>query len=288
MHVVVLLLLAAALGMADDAAAGALRVSIERAGIQTAQLSALPVTTETLDALPAGAAPASLPTAVGTLSLTGGASALLGNSATGGADQPSGAVGGGQYLHVGAGAAATLDVSVAAGGPGPAGYFGFWWSAADAGNTLIVNMADGDSAVLGAAAVLGADGFTSAHLGSPTDDFAGANSASPYAYVNLYAQDADSRLVSVVFRQDGGAGAFALDNFSVATGPGRRPGPERRRRARAGHAAAAGAGAGAAGVAAVGLPTGSAGCPVAPASRAGASAPPARDPRRRQPAAALG
>jgi hypothetical protein len=201
-----LLLAAALLTLAHPAMAGALRVTLERAGIQTSPLDPLLLTTETFDGHTPGSA-TRIDTAVGTLSSVDGGQAIAPNTSTGGADQP-----------IGPGAQATLDLSAAAGGPGPVDYFGFWWSAADSGNSLVVNMVDGDEALFGSQILQTADADSRARLGNPTAEFAGQNPSEPYAYVNLYAQDPDSRIASVVFRQAAGTDAFELDNLSIAAG----------------------------------------------------------------------
>jgi hypothetical protein len=205
------------LALAEPVMAGALRVTVERAGIQTSPLDPLLLTTETFDGRTPGSA-ARIDTAVGTLGSVDGGQAIAPNTSTGGADQPNSLAAGGQFFSVRPGARATLDLSAAAGGPGPVDYFGFWWSAADSGNSLVANMVDGDEALFGSRILQAADADSSARPGNPTTEFSGQNPSEAYAYVNLYAQDPGSRIASVVFSQAAGTDAFELDNLSVAAG----------------------------------------------------------------------
>lgn len=129
------------------------------------------------------------------------------------ADQFGGAGGTGSYLFATAGSPSTLTLSK------PQSYFGVWWSAGDARNSLSIY--NQDNVVIGSYVVgdiiplLGP-----AYYGNPNS---GQNASEPYAYLNFTATGTDY-ITKVVF----GGSNFESDNHSVTeeriTPPGTPPG----------------------------------------------------------------
>ena len=206
---------------ATSAQAGLLRFTIEAPGIQVSQVNGYTAPAETFNEI-ADAAYPSLNTALGPITPSVGVVDIFNQNAVGGADEPVGGTystylaGGNQEL--------TLDL-LGSGGPGAVGYFGFWWSAGDGNNELIVNMADGSSAAFSTQAIIDSPnlqgspdgngvGNVSGHFGNPTAAFLGQVSGEAFAFVNIYARDANSKIESLQFRSNAASG-FEVDNFTV-------------------------------------------------------------------------
>jgi hypothetical protein len=134
-------------------------------------------------------------------------------------------------LETGSGAeiSAVLDFT-ATGGPGPVGYFGFWWSAGDGNNRLEVTRADGSvetfttQSIINSPALQGSPdgngvGVVDGHFGNPTTNSPpgvnGQNSGEAYAFVNIYALDEASKITSVRFITSGSG--FESDNHTICT-----------------------------------------------------------------------
>lgn len=188
------LYLSACAALAFIPAQAALVFTIEAPGVQ--QSSVPGVTTENFD-------DGNLTSAIGTY--TGGS--------VFGADVYGGAGGTGSYLFATSGNPSTLTFST------PQSYFGVWWSAGDAGNSLkVYNQNDvliGDYVVGSIIPLLSA-----AYYGNPNG---GGNAGEPYAYLNFTANGTDF-ISKVVF----GGSNFESDNHSVTeeriTPPGKPPG----------------------------------------------------------------
>jgi hypothetical protein len=133
-----------------------------------------------------------------------------------------------------------LDLTTA-GAPGAAdggvGYFGFWWSAGDGNNELVVTMKDGSTqtfvtqSIIDSPSLQGTKGTLNSpvngHWGNP--NCAGAPLTSPcngftnafeaYAFVNIYANNDASRIASIRFRElPGNTQGFETDNHTVIVG----------------------------------------------------------------------
>ncbi|MCB0201390.1 MAG: CSLREA domain-containing protein [Anaerolineae bacterium] len=132
-----------------------------------------------------------------------------------------------KYLELETGGATTgyydLDFT-AAGGPGPVGYFGFWWSAGDGSNVLEITRVDGTvetfttQSIMNSPALQGSPncpdaGTATCHFGNPTTAFLGQNAGEAYVFVNIYAQNEASKIVSVRFTAT--TGGFESDNHTV-------------------------------------------------------------------------
>ncbi|WP_295886043.1 VPLPA-CTERM sorting domain-containing protein [uncultured Thiohalocapsa sp.] len=205
--------------------AGSLRFTIEAPGIQSFQGTA-PDVVEDFDGFTSGSAfppGGSVDTSVGRY--IGGTPDAGGSRTTPAAGEFGGADGSGNYLQS-TNAGYTLDF-LAAGPAEPVGYFGFWWSAGDGENQLTVNMADGSSRVFVTQGILdspslqGAPGvFTDppdGHFGNPNGPFGvddSYNTGEPYAFVNIYAQNAASKITNIVFAELGPSG-FETDNHTI-------------------------------------------------------------------------
>jgi hypothetical protein len=213
---------------ATSAQAGSLRFTIDGPGVQTTQVTqGTPVT---YDFGPDLAGDAWFPdlsvgsttdTTVGryTVTAVGPSTSPQAGSAVFQASAVGGAGGAGRYL---AQRQADLTLDFLAAGPGEAvGYFGFWWSAGDGQNQLIVNMADGSSTVFSTQSIIGSPNLQTTggpagfgHYGNPNTAFLGQNPGEAYAFVNIYAQDAGSKITSLVFRETRATGAFETDNHT--------------------------------------------------------------------------
>jgi hypothetical protein len=126
-----------------------------------------------------------------------------------------GAGGVGNYLRLNTVSSATLNLS------GPQAYFGFWWSAADAGN--VVELFSGGS-LLGtfdAATTLAA--LSDAYKGNPNvADLVADNEY--FVYLNFIGTDGTT-FDKVSFRNTVVTSAFEMDNFSIrSTAPDPIPG----------------------------------------------------------------
>jgi hypothetical protein len=220
------MLVLAGLLAAPAAQAGSLRFTIEAPGIQTFQ-GTEPSIVQNFDSYTFNAAfPPSGTTDTSVGRYVGGVPSGGGSRTTAPADVFGGAGGSGNYLES-INAGYTLDF-LAAGPKTSVGYFGFWWSAGDGENQLTINMADGSSRVFVTQAILdspslqgspGVDTDTpNGHFGNPNGPFGSSyNTGEPYAFVNIYAQDAGSKITSIVFSELGPSG-FETDNHTVVVG----------------------------------------------------------------------
>lgn len=232
----ILLVTTALLVAAGAAQTGSLRFTIEGPGDQTSLVSDTQIV-EDFDALTAGD---DFPTNNPYSSLIGDYTRTGAGASTGTfislADPYGGAGGTGNYLETnnpGGGNQLALDLT-AAGAPGATaggvGYFGFWWSAGDGSNELVITMKDGTSetfltqsildspALQGAPAnpVTGQDG----HYGNPNyPGVSFSNGFEPYAFVNIYASNDASRMANITFRElPGSTKAFESDNHTIIVG----------------------------------------------------------------------
>jgi hypothetical protein len=114
-------------------------------------------------------------------------------------------------------AAGANGVTLSLNETGGVGYFGFWWSAGDPGNLVDVHMADGSvhefnsQSIFDSGHLVGTVGTAGGHFGNPNAPFTGDNASQAYAYVNIYAANEASKIVSIDFF---GAN-FETDNHSV-------------------------------------------------------------------------
>jgi hypothetical protein len=173
--------------------------SLEAAGTQQTTVSN--IITETFDGLSAGTQITTLSSSIGHYSAGVGSTIIVGADQYGGADKTN-------YISVGAqagqsGGSMTLTLN------GPADYFGMWWSAIDAKNTLQFYK----SGVL-------VKTFTSANLPAFSSAYDGNPNYSPkpntgehYAYINFNGT-VGTTFDTIVFSNDGSTG-FETDNHSI-------------------------------------------------------------------------
>jgi hypothetical protein len=214
------LLIAAGLiaATATSAQAGILRFTIEAPGVQTSQVTGHPLTTETFDSVATGDYVALTSPTVSTGTYTAGGSfdmQIFNQAQTGGAQVPSLPT---NFLAIPVQSSATYTPT------SPLGYFGFWWSAGDGENQLIVNMADGSSKTFSTQEIVDSPNLQTSggptglgHYGNPTTAFLGQLPTEIFAYVNIYAQDAQSRITSIVFQSPGAIANFETDNHTIST-----------------------------------------------------------------------
>lgn len=199
-------------------------------GIQTAEASGISgtISTETFNALPAGALTS--PYAAnngGTYTNSGGVDVSANNQYGGNGE--------GNYLTVN-GSGATETITFASG----INYFGMFWTAGDAtnrlsfydaGNALIASYITGDLITLlpnndttTIGAVNGEDYYTGNYYGQPVNGLDpeavpssqahGPNASEPYAYLHFLSSTAD--IYTVVIEKVPGGGNFESDNHSVS------------------------------------------------------------------------
>ncbi len=146
-----------------------------------------------------------LSTAVGTLSTAGGFQIQ-------GADQYGGAGGTGNYFTFGAQSNSVDPVTLTFGGP--QSYFGMWWSAADANNTVRFYSGGTLAATYTTSSIFG--GISNSYYGNPNG---GADSGEPFAYLNFNG-NGGTTFTSVVFsNNDTTSTGFESDNWSIAGVP---------------------------------------------------------------------
>ncbi len=190
------------LGLIGSPARADLVLTFEDPGVQSTSVSG--VTTETFDGLSSGYFGGPLTTAVGTISSSGRITA---------ANRYGGAGGVGKYLSLGYASGSETSLLTL---NGAQSYFGFWWSAADAGNQ--VQFLSGGSVIgsLDPATTLAA--LSSQYFGNPNDNFLGQDRGEKFVYVNAYGTKGtkiDQVRFSNVLRGTG----FEMDNFSVRAAP---------------------------------------------------------------------
>lgn len=190
--------------------------SIEGPGVQATSVS--PVVTETFDSKPVGAFSGSVLGGQGTLSSGG---AVVAGTASGGAFGGAGNGNPGsetQFFAVGAqsGNAGPVTLTLTT----PQKYFGMWWPAGDAQNTLsFFDSADNLLANYTVATILAS--LPAGYNGNPNN---GLNTGEKYAYLNFTATGTDS-IKKVVFGNNGSVGTgYEMDNFSITDQPITPPG----------------------------------------------------------------
>jgi hypothetical protein len=219
------LLIAAGLvaATANPVQAGSLRFTIEAPGVQTSRVTVHTLTTETFDAFSLGAQTLPVTGAVGDYS--GGYLAIGDQDVFGGAGAP--ASGSPQYAETDSNYTLTFGSAV--------GYFGFWWSAGDGNNELVVDMADGSSQTFTTQSIIDSPNLqgspnpdyfaasTDGHYGNPNGPLSdGSNDVylpgEAFAFVNIYALTDQSKMTSIQFRESaGGLGFFETDNHTIST-----------------------------------------------------------------------
>jgi len=189
-YIGILALVCAIWGLTPGAASAGLVVTAEAPGVQSSQVSG--VITENFDSFAPGAYPAGVAGAVGTY----GPEVSIQP-----ADVFGGAGGVGNYFTpspLATTATSTLTL------PGAEAYFGLWWSAADASNTLeffsggtLLGTFDPTTTL----AALGAGYF-----GNPTPTFLGGNAGEKYVYLNFIGTTGTTfdeiRFTSALFESD--------------------------------------------------------------------------------------
>ena len=183
---------------ASNQADAGLILSAEAAGVQASTVSG--VTTESFNEYTAGkyTSLSGVATPVGTLSSPGVAIQA--------ADQYGGAGGSGNYFAIGS-ESGTTSATLALNGA--QAYFGFWWSAADANNSIDFYSAGKYLGSFSAAAAMAALG--SAYNGNPNS---GADSGEKFAYLNVTGTNGTT-IDQVVFRNSTLSTGFELDNLSI-------------------------------------------------------------------------
>lgn len=187
----------------------------------TIQSSSVPgITTEAFDELSAGIYTTSVTTGVGTYMGTPSTPFAIIN-----ADQYGGTGGTGTYLAVGSETGAPGDVLLQLNSP--QNYFGFWWSAGDAFNSITLLRNGSQLATFTTAqlitllprsggttvtAINGTQYNTIDYWGNPNS---GQNFGEPYAYVDLIAAGA---VFNQVLISNPGNTGFESDNHSIALG----------------------------------------------------------------------
>ncbi len=106
------------------------------------------------------------------------------------------------------------------------GYFGFWWSAGDGNNDLTVTMENGEQVAFTTQTILnspalqgtptGMTGAVNGHYGNPTGNgLPNTNADEVYAFVNIYANNANNRIASITFSEPNSGSGFESDNHTV-------------------------------------------------------------------------
>jgi hypothetical protein len=167
-------------------------MTIEAPGVTTSQVAG--VSTETFDGFTTGPH-ALLPNSVGfyTATPTGTAPVINPASFFGGAG------GVGNFLQADGGVRFTPVASL--------GYFGFWWSAANSGDTVTVN----GVTTFDLDTILNSGLLQPGYYGNPSGFFQGHDPQQPFVYVNLFATDISSKFLTIDFSGPG----FQTDNHST-------------------------------------------------------------------------
>lgn len=209
---------------ATSAQAGSLRFTIEAPGVQESQVTGHDLYREDFDGFGTGelALPAS--SAIGQYSDS--YLNIVDQDVFGGANVPTSTTP--KYATTDADGY-TLSGFSAGGNSGPIGYFGFWWSAGNGNNDVIVNMADSTSQTFSTQSIIDSPNLQGSpgtffstpdgHYGNPNGPFNPPsneyNSEEVYAFVNIYALD--SKITSIKFQeQPGGFGLFESDNHTIS------------------------------------------------------------------------
>lgn len=200
----------AAVGATSQRANAGFTVSYEAAKVQKTSVTG--ATTMNFDTNPVGVYSNVNYTSSGFGTLTSPGIAIVA------ADSYGGAGGSGNYLAIGAESgttSATLTFQ------GAQSYFGFWWSAADANNSLDLYSGGKLLGTLATSALLNSLGAT--YNGNPNygngNSKIGADSTEKFAYINIYGTNGTT-IDQVVFRNAGTGTGFEVDNISIASSYG--------------------------------------------------------------------
>ena len=181
-----------------DSVAGTLTFTIEDPGIATSQVADINLDTISFDSLSTGGF-SQITSPFGTYTNDS-------NSSINPAGRFGGAGGVGNYLFIpGSGGSSTLNFST------PAGYFGLWWSAGDSGNILNLTLTDGDIIQFDVQDILTSPVLQPSHFGNPFTPFLGQNNSEAYAYINIFADNSNSKISQVQFTGTN----FESDNHSA-------------------------------------------------------------------------
>lgn len=190
----------ASLALVSLAQAQTLVLTAEAPGVQSSQVTG--VTTETFNTQTVGTK-SSLTSPIGTYTTSIGFNIDP-------ADVFGGAGGTGNYVTVqGKTGQKTMTLNLI----GPQSYFGFWWSAADAGNLAQFYSGATLLGSFNSAAALGA--LSNAYLGNPNG---GGNTSEKYAYLNFIGTNGTT-FDKIVFSQTTTIGGFESDNHSIRAAP---------------------------------------------------------------------
>ena len=118
-----------------------------------------------------------------------------------------GGAGGTQYLQVPASSTMTLNLNTAQ------SYFGMWWSAGDALNSLTFKL--GGTVVMTFNTSILNSFLSASYNGMPSGPFAGQNASEKYAFINFYGINGVT--FDTIIAQQGSSKAFESDNWTVAT-----------------------------------------------------------------------
>lgn len=166
----------------------------EGAGVQQTSVSG--ATTETFNSLTAGPLGGYL-SPVGTYSA---GAAIVSPDQYGGANQT-------QYISVGAQSGTTQYTLTF---PMLEAYFGFYWSAGDAGNSVTFYQGTTLEGSFNVGDIIA--GLPAAYFGNPNT---GQDTGEPFVYLNFTSSDLGSRFDRVVFSNNGTGSGFETDNHSV-------------------------------------------------------------------------
>ncbi|MEH2161395.1 MAG: hypothetical protein V7K38_10185 [Nostoc sp.] len=194
------------------AMAASFAISIENAGVQTANSSNLVNThVDTFDGETTGYSATGFQWKDGATTIGSYNNGLINN-----ANQYGGAGGSGKYFDVDTNigskqSVSTLNLTT------PQSYFGLWWSAGDANNVLTF-LSQGKVAFSMTTAdvvnyIAGLSNKAS-YYSNPNSQFKGQDSGEPFAFINFY--DVSGTFDQVQFTNVGGTG-FESDNHTVAT-----------------------------------------------------------------------
>ncbi|MCB0144277.1 MAG: hypothetical protein KDE50_30600, partial [Caldilineaceae bacterium] len=184
--------------------------TLDAPGVQTSQVSCPSgLTLETFNSIAMGSYQV-LHQGIGGYLATGSIIEIKDQDQFGGAEQPSLPT---HYITTSAGYQLILAQ--------PAGYFGFWWSAGDFGNSLTINMADGSSQTYDMQTILNSGTLQTSggptghgHYGNPTTAFLGQDTDEPFAFINIFAGNAGAKITRLTFSHDVNGSTFETDNHT--------------------------------------------------------------------------
>jgi len=96
----------------------------------------------------------------------------------------------------------------------PASYFGMWWSAGDAANTLTFYSGGTNGTVVATFTAGDLSLLSTNYNGNPTTEFLGQDSSEKFTYLNFYAQLGTS-FDTVVASEPGSGAGFESDNWTI-------------------------------------------------------------------------